>query len=391
MPVLAIAFKDVKKTFRNVFTLVMMFIAPFLITGLLYFAFGRQEEAVMDPVRLGIVNSDEGIAGLNAGNRLIDYFNNPDVNDIIRLHQFESVEPAKGKIDAGELDILLSVPKDFSAQLNDGNPRIDMFVDPAGTVRRDIVSTLVTDYVTTTAGLLSLFRALSETSEQKPRITEESAAEVAEQFVHTHEEEGTRHTTTMLTMCAMTIFFLFFAASVTAQGLITEQEEGTFQRMSVSPNKFSVLLTGKFTGVFLTVTIQSIILLTGATLLFTIRWPSVTKLVLLTLATVISAAGFTIFIMSLVNSTRQVGAVSGAVLTIGGMLGGLFTVGIPNLPPFFAVVNKIVPQGWAITGYRSLLFPTETAIPFWVSVAGTASFGLVFLILGTVIVSRKLR
>ena len=40
MKILDIALKDLKHIFKSIFSLVMMFGAPLLITGLLYFAFG---------------------------------------------------------------------------------------------------------------------------------------------------------------------------------------------------------------------------------------------------------------------------------------------------------------------------------------------------------------
>ena len=40
MNIMDVALKDLKRVFRSVFALIMMFGAPLLIAGLLYFAFG---------------------------------------------------------------------------------------------------------------------------------------------------------------------------------------------------------------------------------------------------------------------------------------------------------------------------------------------------------------
>ena len=40
MKILDIALKDLVRSFRSAFLLVMMFVAPLLITGLIYLAFG---------------------------------------------------------------------------------------------------------------------------------------------------------------------------------------------------------------------------------------------------------------------------------------------------------------------------------------------------------------
>ena len=53
---------------------------------------------------------------------------------------------------------------------------------------------------------------------------------------------------------------------------------------------------------------------------------------LVILGLVVAAAGFGIFVMSFVKSTRQAGPVIGGVLTLTGMVGGLFTTGVTGLP-----------------------------------------------------------
>lgn len=387
MTIFSIAWKDVKKIFRNIFTLVMMFAAPFLITGLMYFAFGNtgEESGRIEAVRLGIVNNDSGTPYGNGGKQLSDFFRSPDLSELIMYEGVDSTTAGKEKIQDRSLDILLAIPENFSAELNTGNPSVKMYTDPALSIQTELVSSLLREFVSMISGIETFTQASAQ-----------FAGQIAEQYVNAHhtddgEEDNSGQIMSMLTMCAMTIFFLFFAASTTAQGLVTEREEGTFQRMSVSPNRFSVLLTGKFTGVFLTVTIQAVALLSGATLLFGIRWSSLINLILISIATIISASGFTIFLMSLVSNSRQVGAVSGGVLTIAGMLGGLFTVGVPDLPGFFNTVHRFVPHGWALSGYRALLLPEQAAYPVWLSAAVTSGFGIVFLFFGTVIVSRKLR
>lgn len=397
MTVFAIAWKDIKKIYRSAFTLVMMFAAPFLITGLLYFAFGNssEESGGMEAVRLGFVNNDSGAPYLDAGEQMAEYLQSRELRDIILFEAVENEARGKEKIRDGELDAVIKLPSDFSSSFSGGSPSVELFTDPAGTVQPELVSSLISDYIAVLSGLSTYFQALPRFTGEVS-VSPEKAEDFAERYIHSGEENRSKGSEearlmSMLTMCAMTVFFVFFAASVTAQSLVTEREEGTFQRMSVTPNRFAVLLTGKFMGVLGTISIQSIILLTGATFLFGIEWSSLPALILVTAATIVGAAGFTIFLMSLVDNSRQVGAISAGALTLGGMLGGLFTVGIPNMPGFFGVVNKVVPQGWAIAGYRGLLLPEGAMFPVWISALVTAGFGILFLTAGTAIISRKLR
>jgi hypothetical protein len=69
MKTLDILLKDIRRYFRSFFALGMMFLAPLLITALLYFAFGQPNEGGqfnLAPTRVQIINLDrpetEGLA-----------------------------------------------------------------------------------------------------------------------------------------------------------------------------------------------------------------------------------------------------------------------------------------------------------------------------------------
>src|SRR5665648_60171 len=60
MKTLDIAFKDLTHSFRSVFAIGMMVIAPLMLTGLIYFAFGgiSSGKQSMPAVKVGILNLD---------------------------------------------------------------------------------------------------------------------------------------------------------------------------------------------------------------------------------------------------------------------------------------------------------------------------------------------
>jgi hypothetical protein len=84
--------------------------------------------------------------------------------------------------------------------------------------------------------------------------------------------------------------------------------------------------------------------------------------------------------MSLVQNTRQTGPVMGGVLTLTGMLGGLFVNGVPNLPDALDTVRLATPQGWAMYGWELALQgsgPGRVLAPVAVMLAlGALFFGI---------------
>ena len=61
MKILDVAFKDLKLSFRSVFAIGMMVLAPLLLTGLIYFAFGGSSggDVSMISISVGVVNADQ--------------------------------------------------------------------------------------------------------------------------------------------------------------------------------------------------------------------------------------------------------------------------------------------------------------------------------------------
>ncbi|MGD2207079.1 MAG: ABC transporter permease, partial [Anaerolineae bacterium] len=156
-------------------------------------------------------------------------------------------------------------------------------------------------------------------------------------------------------MVAMTIFFTFFMGANAAESIIREDEEGTLERLFTTPTSQAVILGGKFMAVVLTLVVQVVVLLLASGLIFGISWGQPLPVILVTLGLIVVAAGFGVLLMSFIKNTRQTGPVMGGVLTLTGMLGGLFTGGVPNIPEVFDTVRLAMPQGWAMYGWELAL------------------------------------
>jgi ABC-2 type transport system permease protein len=156
-------------------------------------------------------------------------------------------------------------------------------------------------------------------------------------------------------MVGMMIFFVFYTGAATSESLLQEEETGTLARKFVSPTRVRDILAGKFLGVLITLIIQICVLLVLSSLVFYIQWGEPGKLVLAVVALITSATGFGLFLMSLLRDTRQTGIVFGGVMSITGMLGGLFTSTIQNMPGFMEILKKLTPQGWALELWQLVL------------------------------------
>jgi ABC-2 type transport system permease protein len=153
-------------------------------------------------------------------------------------------------------------------------------------------------------------------------------------------------------MGGMMIFYAFFTGASTAQSILREDEERTLPRLFTTPTSQATILTGKLLAVFMTVSIQVVVLLFAAHLIFGIQWGNTLPVALTAIGIILSASSFGVFVNSFLRTTKQGGALFGGVLTVTGMLGmiSIFAIGSPTAALMGDTVSLLVPQGWAVRG-----------------------------------------
>jgi hypothetical protein len=112
---LDLTLKDLRRAFGNIFGLVMMLAAPFLITGLIYFAFGGvggdDGSFNLQPIQAQIVNLDEGIPGFNAGEQLSEFLISDSVAKIVEASRVDSESAARRAVDEQQSDVAVLSPQ----------------------------------------------------------------------------------------------------------------------------------------------------------------------------------------------------------------------------------------------------------------------------------------
>jgi len=410
---LDVALKDLKRVFRSPFALVMMFGAPLLIAGLLYFAFGGlasgNDSFTLARVRLVIVNLDQASSSENsfqAGETLTSFLQNEDLTDILEISMASDEAAARSAVDRQEADVALIIPAAFTqaALTPDQNVAVVLYQDPTLTIGPGIVKDLVNHFMDGFSGAKIAAQVARDASgsQPDPRIAEWAAGQYAAYLESSDHEAALRITspsgppeqgTSQMAMigpimAAMMIFFVFFMGANGAESIIREQEEGTLARLFVTPAPASSILAGKFSGVFVTLLLQTAVLLGVSAALFHISWGQPGSVVLATFGLVVAATGFGIMLMSFIRSTRQTGPILGGVLTLTGMVGGLVTNGIPDIPALMDTIALSMPQGWAMHAWKLSLTgsdPAALVLPTLVLVL----LGLVFFALGLTLFRRR--
>jgi len=421
MKLIKITLKDLKHTFKSIFSLVMMFVAPLLITGLLYFAFGglgRGGGGFKLPATVVVIaNLDQPSpqnGGFAAGEMLVKFLEDEDLTDILTISTAADEAGARSAVDAQRAGVAIVIPADFSAAALDPQreSKVVLYQDPTLTIGPSIVKGLVNHFMdgfsgAKIAGQVTASGLAAHSVQADARLT----AEIAQQYVAWLQTSG--HDSQLATprmvivapggqvqaadqaaglvgpmMAGMIVLFSFFIGANGAESLIREDEEGTLKRLFTTPTGLTAIMGGKFVGIVVSLFIQVALLLLASTLLFGIRWGQPATVALVATGLIVAAAGFGVMLMSFIKSTRQTGPVMGGVMTLTGLLGGLFTTGIPNVPAAFDRFTLIVPQGWALQGWKLALSGAGPGQAL-VTVLVLCLMGAGFLMVGTALFRRR--
>jgi ABC-2 type transport system permease protein len=419
MKILDIALKDLLRSFRSVFAVGMMLVAPLLITGLIYFAFGGLSAGTgsfnLPPLKIILVNLDQPAGTeVKLGQMLIDFFNDESMPNWLQTSENTSLASARDAVDQQEAGVAVIVPVDFTQSLVDGKPTtLTLIQDPTLTIGPQIVKDILAQFIDGVSGTRILLmvtkdqlvtRGLQLSSVSLAKLIQEYSAWYTALSKNLHHsdrpllsiqnpssgqaaQENPIQKMMGQIMAGQMIFFAFFTGAITAQSILKEDEEGTLPRLFTTPTPRSVILSGKFVSVFITVFVQVVVLLCVSELLFHIDWGQPMSIALALLGLVVGASGLGLLILSFIKNTRQSGPVLGGLLAMTGMLGGLFTANI-IMPQAFTRINMFFPQGWAM---RSWTLAIAGASPAEVlpSVLVSLALGAVMFTAGVFLFRRR--
>lgn len=416
MNIMDVAFKDLRRVFRSPFALVMMFGAPLLIAGLLYFAFGGMMSGsgsfTLPATRVVIANLDQPNPSedkFKAGEMLIKFLQSEDLADVLKITMAADESSARSMVDQQQADVALIIPANFTqaAVAPEQTAPVLLYQDPTLTIGPGIVKDLVNHFMDGFSGTKIAMKVTSAALQRSgiepdAGLSEKIAGQYSDylgssshaEALHIVSPSGeatqTESRPAMIgpIMAGMLILFVFFMGANGAQSIIREHEEGTLARLFTTPASALTILSGKFLGVFVMLVIQTAVLLLVSALIFHIAWGKPVSVVLVTLSLVIAATGFGVMLMSFIKNTRQTGATLGGVMTLTGMLGGLFSNGIPNIPKVMDRIALIVPQGWAMQAWKLSLAGNSASV-ILLPVSVLTILGAVFFAIGLMLFRKR--
>src|SRR5512139_769466 len=374
MKILDIAFKDMTHSFRSVFAIGMMVVAPLMLTGLIYMAFGGMSggDVSMTPITVGVVNQDQlvdnSLLDAPIGDNIRSMFFDESVRSWITASDYADEDSARAAVDNEEIGVAIIIPANFTDRLLSGKKDTPVLIvsDPTLSIGPAVVEDMVTMMIHGMTGggiaIETIMERLQINGQQPDpaqlpawiqRYSDWYKDFQRDLFHHPDQavlvvvalsagENGTTDPIQQmmgLTMAGQMIFFAFFTGAYSMMSILNEDEDGTLARLFTTPTDRTSILTGKFVAVFITVIVQGLVLMIAGRYVFGINWGEPASVALALTGQVIAATGLGVLLIAFVKSTRQAGPVLGGGLTALGMLGGLFTANMPNAMP--AAMNMI--------------------------------------------------
>jgi ABC-2 type transport system permease protein len=343
--ILHIGWKDLRVIFRDRAALILMLVAPFVLTvamGLVTGSLSSSGSSVSQ-VQVVVVNLDQS----DYGNALVAMLKAPERNQLLTVEEKSDLAAARAVVDADKAAAAVIIPASFTAnmmsQVGQSTPvtPIEVYKNPSKPISAGIVQSQIEGFLTYLETRPISGQATSDADAQPTLTLNTSQAAAREQ-------------TNLLMYLApgFALLFLMYTVSLGGKTLLTERQEGTLARLMTTPIQPSQVLVGKMTGTYMIGLAQMLILIGASALLLGLTWGNQLALLILIITAVAAATGWGMLLAALSRTPAQVSSIGMAMTLLFGLVGGSFFGG--TLSGVVGSIGMITPNYWGQKGFNSL-------------------------------------
>ncbi len=385
MKIWTIAWKDTLIRFLDRNALILMLLAPLVLSAIIGSAFGgfiRGSDPVpFDAIPVLVVNKDDGVQG----EQFIEILTSDDLADLLAVTEMSDLAAAREQVQAGDARAAILIPATFSASVEGGADgsstdseatvsQIQFYADPGATLTPNIVRGVVTQVVNGfNTAAISIDVTVNQLTEAAPTLGPAMAglgtalnAELESQIgpnqpsltlnaVSVGEQAETADISPFAFFApSMGILFLMFSMVDGTRSILEEQQGGTLDRLVSTPTSHLEILLGKIGGVFLTGALQFVVFVIASSLIFSLSWgSSPVGLALMVFVVVLAFTSLGAFIAAFARDANQANIIGSVITLTFAALGGNF-VPAQSFPPYLEQLSKITINRWALDGFADL-------------------------------------
>jgi len=166
--------------------------------------------------------------------------------------------------------------------------------------------------------------------------------------------------------------------------VVNERTRGTLMRLRLAPITRGHILAGKGAACFLTAVLVCLFLITFAKLIFGVRTPDVLSLALAIVCTAVCFTGLMMFISVMGKTEQAVAGAGWAILLVFSMTGGGM-VPLMIMPKWMVTISHFSPVKWGIYSLEGAIWRGFSAGEMLLPLAVLTGIGLVAFTLGVMI------
>lgn len=341
---LVIAAKDLRQRLRDRSAIVLVVVAPLVISALMSVAFASTEEFHAD---VAVVDLDRGpVAGA-----LGDVLASDDVREILTVSSLATVDAARDAVRDGDVGAAIVVPKGVGdAGTIDVLTSVDSEI--AGEVATAIVDSFAAQVNAVRLAVATAVDAGATPAEAEALVADAARQRLPETVVD--RPIGARRLKAISYYGpGMGIFFVLFAIGFTARSFFTERREGTLDRIAAAPVSPFSLLAGKALSVFVYGAASLLTITTVTTVAFGADWGDPLAVAAVCVAMALAVVALTAFVITASRSDRQADGIASVVIFALALLGGNF-VFVSVAPALMRTLALLTPNGWALRAFTDL-------------------------------------
>ncbi len=387
--ILLIAGKDLRLAFRDRAAIVLMLLAPFLLTLGMALVTGRLaspggQSSGPSHIPVWIINRD----GESLGNALVDTLQSAELDELLDPQVVTDEEAARRAVDQDQIAGLVIIPEGFTQSIIPAEGavidtaaeavKLQFYANPARPNSSAIIETILREFISRVEegrvlGMVSVFQMLTsgafspseaQAYGEEMRLlfqssAEEEAGEVGQtaaltlKVVGAPQQESVKFDVMAYMAPGMALLFLMFTVTYGGRSFLAERRQRTLQRMLTSPTALPQVLAGKMLGTYLTGVMQLIILIGSSSLLFNLQWGDFWGVLALILLATFAATGWGLLITAFARTPGQVSTYGSAIMLVFGIMGGSF-IDLSMLPDFVRILSRITPNAWGLDGFTIL-------------------------------------
>ncbi len=371
--ILQIGWKDLRVIFRDRAALILMLVAPFVLTvamGLVTGSLGKSTSGVTQ-VSVVVVNLDQG----EIANKLVEVLKAPELSQLLAVEENSDAAAARALVETNKTAAVIIIPAGFTASVSpqDGQAaaavkQIEVYKNPSRTIGAGIVQSIVEDFINqmetgTISGQVAVEQLVANGLVPAQQAAQ-AANQVRTQLVNdpsilqtltlkTKQASASGETNLLMYLApGFALLFLMYTVSLGGKSLLTERQEGTLTRLMTTPIQPGQVLVGKMTGTYMVGLAQMTILIGASALLLGLTWGDQLALVVLLITAVAAATGWGMLLASLSSSPSQVSTYGMAMTLLFGLVGGSFFGG--TLTGVIGYIGMLTPNYWGQKGFNSL-------------------------------------